>query len=364
MKQAWLNRLLGHLDRGESCVVITLADRRGSVPQQPGAKVIVTASSLWGTIGGGNLEYKAIQRACRFLHPSSAPRHIDKLTLGAGLGQCCGGVVTLVYQRFSPPDSEILRNLTEQADYLLTPLSGPLENRLGLTDGQLDDWRRAHLVAAAGYHASASTHLQAIRGEQWLVESLRDTTTPLLLFGAGHVGRAVVQALAPLPFRITWVDSREQMFPASTPTGVHIARLNNPSLAVRHAPEQSWHLVMTHDHGQDFDIIAAILARDSFAHLGLIGSATKLQRFRHRLVSLGFSDEIIGRINCPIGIAGIRSKEPAAIAASVAAQLLQLREMDYADTQTDKSLAHNAPGYPTCHSTDEFREWIHTAEQS
>lgn len=362
MKKAWLNHLLVQLDQGESCVMITLADRRGSAPQQPGAKVIVTASSLWGTIGGGNLEFQAIQRACRFLHQQSDPVHIEKLTLGVGLGQCCGGVVTLVYQRFSSPDTQVLRELTEKADYLLTALAEPFDRRLGLTDEQLDDWQQANNVAAAHYHRTVSTRLFAIRGTQWLVENLRDAATPLLLFGAGHVGRAVVQALAPLPFRITWVDSRDHMFPENIPCDVHIARLSKPSLATRHAPKQSWHLVMTHDHAQDFDIIAAILARDNFAHLGLIGSATKLQRFRHRLVSLGFSNESIQRINCPIGIAGIRSKQPAAIAASVAAQLLQLREAGNASTQTGNTSAQSLLNHATHHSTSKCQEWTHSAE--
>ena len=135
-----------------------------------------------------------------------------------------------------------------------------------------------------------------------------------------------MRALAPLPFSIVWVDTRERVFPQRIPDNVKIAASADPVYEVNQALANSWYLVMTHDHGQDFEITRAILDRDDFAHLGLIGSKTKKHRFQHRLKHRGYASECIERINCPIGVAGLESKQPAVIAASVAVQLLQLRE--------------------------------------
>lgn len=156
-------------------------------------------------------------------------------------------------------------------------------------------------------------------------EAYGDRPTPVLLFGAGHVGRALVLALAPLPFAVRWVDSREDAFPAHIPANATPVRMPDPEADIARAPTDSLVLIMTHDHALDLAITAAALRRD-FPFVGLIGSGTKRARFERRFRDLAIPEESIRALVCPIGLPGIRSKEPAVIAASVAAQLLSERE--------------------------------------
>ena len=167
--------------------------------------------------------------------------------------------------------------------------------------------------------------------------SIRERINPprqaLWLFGAGHVGRRVAPALAPLGFAMTWVDGRAAQFPEPPLQGVRQLALAMPELAVDEAPPATVFLVMTHSHPLDEAICEAILRRGDFAYLGLIGSATKRARFVKRLGEAGIAAADLKRLVCPIGIPGIESKEPAAIAASVAADLLIRRERSFADTK-------------------------------
>ena len=156
--------------------------------------------------------------------------------------------------------------------------------------------------------------------------NIRERVNPekqaLWLFGAGHVGRALAPALAPLGFAMIWIDGRAGQFPEPPLSGVKQLSLAMPELAVDEAPPNTIFLVMTHSHPLDEAVCEAILRRKDFFYLGLIGSATKRARFVKRLGEAGISTEMLERLVCPIGLAGITSKEPTAIAASVAADLL------------------------------------------
>jgi len=149
---------------------------------------------------------------------------------------------------------------------------------------------------------------------------------PVWLFGAGHVGRALVLALAPLPFAVTWCDSREGAYPAHIPANVTPLRHDAPDVLVAQIPAGAFVLVMSHSHPIDLAVTAAALARDDLPFVGLIGSKTKRARFEKRYRELGIANERIAQLSCPIGIAGITDKDPAIIAAATAAQLLALRE--------------------------------------
>jgi xanthine dehydrogenase accessory factor len=158
------------------------------------------------------------------------------------------------------------------------------------------------------------------------IEPLSETAHELFLFGAGHVGRAIVRALAPLPFCITWIDSRGDAFPTDLQPQVVVRVSTAPQDEVAKAPAQAFFLIMTHSHPLDLVVGARVLERNDFAFLGLIGSETKRARFTSRLRAMGTPPHALARLTCPIGIPGIASKEPAAIAAAVAAQLLILGE--------------------------------------
>ena len=285
----WLATLVAELRGARAPIVrVEVAATRGSAPRDAGASMLVSADREWGTIGGGHLELVATQTARGMLTaPAGTTRH-DRFSLGASLGQCCGGIVELVFQRY---DGDDLASLQEMLD------------------------------ARGG----------AIPGE-----------TQLWLFGAGHVGRALVHVLADLPFRITWIDSREAMLPRELPASVRTLHSPYPAEEVKDMPAGAWALVMTHSHDEDLAICAALLAPGRFHWAGVIGSAPKTARFRQKLRQRGFAESAVARLTMPIGIGTIRSKEPAAIAVAVAAQLLQLREAAV-DASHERGAAAHGP---------------------
>jgi xanthine dehydrogenase accessory factor len=300
----WLRTLHDEvLARGAPVVRVVVATVRGSAPREAGACMLVTPEGERGTIGGGHLELVATRIAREMLEPAAAPARLDRFSLAASLGQCCGGIVELWFQRYGAAD------LADLAEALRLRDSGAPPEAIA---------------------ALASRDPNAARYERF-----SPSLTPLWLFGAGHVGSALVHVLAPLPFHITWLDSRENR--GQTPVVVAASENHNrgqtpvlhapePAGEVRTMPPGAWALVMTHSHDEDFAICEALLRDGRFGWAGVIGSAPKTARFRQRLLQRGFSAAQIARLTMPIGIGGIRSKEAGAIAVAVAAQLLQLRE--------------------------------------
>ena len=158
-----------------------------------------------------------------------------------------------------------------------------------------------------------------------LFETLLPPSWHVALFGAGHVGKALVKVLADLPCRVAWIDARESEFPQALPPRVRRIVTDAPEDAVADLPAGSDVLVMMHSHQLDFQVVEAALRRGDLAYVGLIGSRTKRARFLSRLASHGRSEEELARLTCPIGVPGVGGKHPAEIAIAVAAQLLQLR---------------------------------------
>ena len=260
---------------GESPVVLVHVDHtQGSVPREAGAWMAVTPHEVINTIGGGHLEFQAIDEAHALLRQPSLEPLVLRYPLGPSLGQCCGGVVHLRYE-------PIERLLPEQA---------------------------------------------AQR-----VQRLRVNHQPVALFGGGHVGRALIQVLAPLPFTVTWIDSRDEIFPDPVPAHVHTEHSDPVHAAVDALESGSQVLIMSFSHAEDLEVVAACLRRQrtqrDLPFVGLIGSATKWATFRHRLEARGFSAQELEHITCPIGVSGIDGKEPEVIAVAVAAQLLQQRAL-------------------------------------
>jgi xanthine dehydrogenase accessory factor len=311
--RAWIAPLVDALDRGEAAMLVHVVQLKGSGPREVGAQMLVTENGIAGTIGGGELEHSAIRKARELLTTSRAG--LVPYALGPELSQCCGGAVTLAFEPFAPADRAWLGKLVDAA-------SGPrpVLRTLRLEAGGA--LRRNWLVGedAPDYAASFND------GVLHIEERVNPPARPLWLFGAGHVGRAVAQALAPLGFAITWIDGRAGQFPDPAPPGVRTLSLAMPELVVDEAPEGTVFLVMTHSHPLDEAICEAVLRRGDFGYLGLIGSKTKRARFRKRLAAAGIEPQILARMICPIGLNEIESKDPAAIAASVAADLLVRRE--------------------------------------
>ena len=254
------------LSAGRPAMLVQVLASRGSVPREAGTRMLVAADAVAGTIGGGHLEWQAIARARRQLAAGTslgATGPVDQtIALGPTLGQCCGGALTL---RTQPLDAAALAAWPDEA---------PLFT--------------------------------------------------LQLYGAGHVGRAIVALLATLPCRVLWLDEREAEFPAD-PSPPHVERrcVEPVQTEVRQAPPGAFYLVLTHRHDLDLAITEAILRRADFGFLGLIGSATKRARFRHRFEERGVPAATLARLTCPIGLPGIAGKQPEVIAVATVAQLLQ-----------------------------------------
>lgn len=268
--------MLPHLSQlqealSQSALVLVWVDHtQGSVPREAGAWMAVTPERVINTIGGGHLEFQAIEEARALLHRPVAEPLVLRYALGPSLGQCCGGVVHLRYE-----------------------------------------------------HLQRHTLAQAVQR----VQRLGMNGTSVALFGGGHVGRALIQVLAPLPFDVTWIDSRDEIFPSPLPAHIRTEHSDPVQLAVDDLAPGSLVLIMSFSHAEDLEVVAACLRRHrqhaDLPYVGLIGSATKWATFRHRLEARGFTAQELAHITCPIGVPGIEGKEPEVIAVAVAAQLLQ-----------------------------------------
>ena len=250
----------------EPAILVSVHSTRGSVPREKGAWMAVFALNFVGTVGGGHLEFEALAGARQRLQASGGEA-FQRFPLGPALGQCCGGEVTLRFELLSAADAASL------------------------------------------------------------AQRLSPQVSPLALFGGGHVGHALVRVLANLPLAVTWIDSRDEVFPPDVPSNVACEYSDPVHQAVAALVPDSRVLIMSFSHAEDLDVVAACLLRQrekgDLPYVGLIGSKTKWAIFQHRLEARGFSEQERAQVTCPIGVPGIVGKEPAVIAVAVAAQLLQ-----------------------------------------
>lgn len=253
----------------QPAVLVQVEAAQGSVPRDAGTWMAVFASKLVGTIGGGHLEHQAMAKARTLLEGQPLPTEpeVMRFALGPSLGQCCGGVAHLRFERVQAQNAVALR---------------------------------ARLQCAFA---------------------------PVALFGGGHVGHALVRVLSPLPFALMWIDSREGIFPADVPGHVHCEQSDPVQAAVHTLPPQSRVLIMSFSHAEDLQVLAMCLIRQrskaDLPYIGMIGSRTKWATFQRRLLARGFTPGELAHVTSPIGVPGISGKEPDVIAIAVAAQLLQ-----------------------------------------
>ena len=331
----WITHLRIALADERRAVLVTLAAARGSTPREAGAKMIVTAHTANGSIGGGHLEFEATEIARRALAQNGSGAWLVRFPLAARLGQCCGGVATLLFQHFDDGASEWIAEIERHA---LDGTPRALVSRIA-ADAALPQTATATAVDETPLALEARVAVTKLLTEPaqtpvltadggWFVERIVPRDFRVLVFGNGHVGRALVQVLGTLPCSVTWIDEREDDFPASVPANVALVATDAPEDEVRRAAPGSMFLVMTHSHALDLELAAAILARGGFSYFGLIGSASKRAQFERRLSARGVSAACIARMTCPIGLAGVPGKTPGAIAVAVAAELLQLRAND------------------------------------
>jgi xanthine dehydrogenase accessory factor len=349
----WPDALAAALDRApgaaRAAVLVAVTEARGSTPREVGAAMVVTADGSVGTIGGGHLEFEATRLAREALEPGFAgagndnaasdgvategvatgggvtPTWLVRFPLAARLGQCCGGVATLAFHVVGTADATWVAAARDAhrrgVAFALVACAGSAERRIATAEPFLP------AAAQAGPRGADTAADGRPAAGAPLVLVHRPSAFDVGVFGNGHVGRALVRVLAALPARVRWIDSREHDFPAEVPANVEIVATDAPEAELAALPAGSYVVVLTHSHALDFDIVEAALARDDWAYVGLIGSASKRAQFGRRLAARGRAPGAIARVICPIGApAGLTGKEPGVIAVAVAAELLARRE--------------------------------------
>jgi xanthine dehydrogenase accessory factor len=308
----------------QPAVLITVAKVDGSVPREPGARMLVDAGGQWGTVGGGHLELCGVETA-RAMLASGETRRLERFPLGPSLGQCCGGVVHLAFELADRDHCAELAARGHEDCWRVVALDG--EPDLAIVDALGHNIQRKGGRYPDFARSGGTRVLQDDAGRRWLVDHVPAPRAHVMLFGAGHVGAAVVRLLADLPCRVTWVDEREDLFPPVLPANVVAEATDVPEAMVDEAPAGTSFLVMTHNHALDQRLTEAILRRPAHQDwFGLIGSDTKRKQFEHRLRDRGISRARLDDMVCPIGVPGIKGKEPAVIAVAVVAQLLMVWE--------------------------------------
>lgn len=299
-------RIAAALAEDGQLALVTIDAVRGSSPREAGTRMMVRADGrIAGTIGGGTLEWQAIALAQQAMqrHPEGHAQ-TRGFALGPDMGQCCGGHVTLRIEALSRIDLGWVEPLVAALR------EDPAQPVVMRTD-------------ARGIGQRVALEPGASPPENARLEPGAEPPQPLLLFGAGHVGRALVLALAPLPFAIRWIDTRRELFPAHRPANAVAVAATDPVAEIAAAPPGAFILAMTHSHALDLDLMAAALARPDLPYCGVIGSATKRARFASQLARQGLPAPAIERMICPVGIKDLGSKHPAVIAAGITVELLQ-----------------------------------------
>lgn len=335
--------ILAFAEGGLPFVRVIIAGVDGSAPREAGASMQVRKHDFTGTIGGGQLEFEAIAHARNMIEeasrtPQTWRRDLRAWPLGPSLGQCCGGAVRVLFELFDQAERNGLGQDMDAADWagealIIHPLASgaPL---LFLKDRQ--EARNLPLPvarAARDMLSGARPRQTALIGardvtDAYFIEPMARPRQPLFIYGAGHVGRAIVKVIEDLDFAAYWVDVAADRFPDSIPHGIEPIIAANPVAIAEAAPEGAYHLVLTYSHALDLAICHAVLTKASFGFLGLIGSKSKRARFLKRLGETGIAPANLARLICPIGIGALRGKAPATIAISVAVQLVERLEAD------------------------------------
>ncbi len=337
----WIDELTDLCAADEPAVLVTVAGIRGSAPREIGAKMIVTARETIGTIGGGQLEYQCTRVAVGLLHDEMLS--LRSFPLGSSMGQCCGGVVEILFEPLGNGMPAWLRDLKalhgqREPAVIVTRISRSSPIKFVVTADRvfgLDEHKAlSRLVSAAREILDGDRMPQ--RDVQEFFEPIVVPDLNIAVFGAGHVGTAVVDALWNLDCNIRWVDSRRNIF-RQVPRNVRAIETSEPALEVAAMPPRSFFLVMTHSHALDYDICDRILRRNDMLYCGLIGSLSKRRRFEKRFRQQGLSQALIDTLVCPIGVDGISGKKPAEIAVAVAAEILKVK---------GQAAEASAPSYP------------------
>lgn len=347
----WISELGDALEETASACLVTVANVRGSAPREAGARMIVTPGTTMGTIGGGQLEYQCTKLAIDRIQAESRTNAVRTFPLGSNCGQCCGGVVDVLFETVSFQNSNWLQEIQRLQDHHLefvvvssgqngrAIISSNGATNFGLAESELHEVEQ---TAREMIGTTERLYWSQAPGKQFLYERIVVSDFNIAIFGAGHVGSAMVSVLAPFAGRIRWIDSRRNVFPGNMPGNVLAIESDVPAREVAAIPADAYYLIMTHSHALDLDICDQVLRRQDAAYCGLIGSLSKRRRFERLMRSEGLPEALLGNLVCPIGIAGIPGKRPQEIAIAVAAELLQIRAIAAESAESGVELSVHA----------------------
>jgi xanthine dehydrogenase accessory factor len=342
----WLEPLAHALADDQQAVLVVVATVHGSAPRETGAAMVVTAKACTGSIGGGHLEFEAVRLARDALLPGTrSGTWTVRFPLAARLGQCCGGVATIAFSkidrdarawletasacaRTGAPFALVSTIAAHRSGARLVVTADDARGTLGNTavDSAAIALARTRLAGAA----AGAALVPFAQGEHAtvLIQVERPDPFPVIVFGNGHVGRALVDVLGVLPAHVRWVDSRGTDFPERVPANTQVIVSDTPEEELRDAPAGAFVVITTHSHALDFTLIETALARTDWRYVGLIGSASKRAQFERRLATRGHAPDSLAGVHCPIGSDGvaIKGKHPGVIAVAIAAELLVIRE--------------------------------------
>jgi xanthine dehydrogenase accessory factor len=308
----WIREAHDAVRRGERLAMVSVVGVQGSAPREEGARMLVWPDRFTGTIGGGSLERQALDQARRLLAQTARRHALQDYPLGPLLGQCCGGKVRLLVEALDLHAAGWLAKAREMRQ--------PYRLQADFREGEMT--RTVAASAAAG----ADTPRTPIPEVRRLSELMQPGKPKLVIFGAGHVGQAVARTVAPLPFDLEWLASREDLRPEAGGTRAEILTEDELEACIEAAPAGALIAIFTHSHDLDYRLARAALRRSDLGYVGLIGSRTKRARFDSRFKADGITDDQLARLTCPIGLQTLKGKEPAVIAVSIAAQLLELTQ--------------------------------------
>jgi xanthine dehydrogenase accessory factor len=349
----WMQSLESTHNQKLNYVVLSVVETKGSTPCRAGDKIIYTGQSpMFGSIGGGNLEYQALNHANHLLTQNTDNITIQKYPLGATLGQCCGGFVKIMFESFVNQRSDSTSNNTwlencldlanKESDFILATIvyseadKYPMGTKVVLPTNQnnlnskLENFPKE---ALDGTHQTLQSSKKVTMKECTLTDKQKidvcyeqfssSQLQSVAIFGAGHIARSLMPILTQLPIKVYWIDDRQSQFDEYLGDIGSIKQIcDDFTLAINDLPKNTYCLVITYSHQIDFEICEKIIARNDFCYLGVIGSKIKGKRFRDRLRHKGWSDNLVSQLICPIGVKHAFLQSPISIAVSITSELL------------------------------------------
>ena len=298
---AWIDLAQTMIKEGKRSVLALITDHAGSTPRERGCWMLVDHEKIYGTLGGGTLEYSAVQAARAMLAGDSDwQRSRHEYLLGPDLGQCCGGGVKFLLEPLDQASSWLLSlNASdfEQADeaYLRIDLENPQEAPAIELDANLSNKNDPH----------------------YFIQPLSDNRPALYVFGAGHVGQAIAVTASALPIRLTLVDSRADIMTHFAAPDNCTLLCEDPLSRVQKIEHGAGVVIMTHDHDLDYQLGMELFNHPGLCFRGIIGSKSKTARFMKRYRQAGIADSLLDDLQMPLAQAAPPGKEPGVIALGI-----------------------------------------------